>query len=137
MIVTAPCASLGQSHRCGQLNLLARGKLVAIHFEVCPQGAREEGLHFQDPCSPNAEGLHRAAGEEAEEDNIGGGDGGSRGEGKGLDPVVAALIKKLPPGGMEWTIDKRVTWLQMMEMAFRVAYQPEDVDPITIKKGSQ
>jgi hypothetical protein len=59
----------------------------------------------------------------------GGGDG-SDGE---LDPVIAALTRKLPPTGQPWPTEARVRWLQMMEMAFQEAYG-ETPDQITIAR---
>jgi hypothetical protein len=39
------------------------------------------------------------------------------------DPLIAALLAKLPPGGAaEWQQDARITWLQMMAMAFDAVY---------------
>jgi len=38
------------------------------------------------------------------------------------DPLIAALIQKLPPLGSEWAIPDRITWLTMMTMAFQLAY---------------
>jgi hypothetical protein len=60
----------------------------------------------------------------------GGGDGGN-----GLDPLVAALIQKLPPNGEDWPATERVTWLRMIAMAFQMAYGQSD--EIEIKKVSQ
>lgn len=42
------------------------------------------------------------------------------------DPLIAALIQKLPPEG-NWPVDQRVAWLNLMKMAFQVCYgaQPE------------
>lgn len=64
--------------------------------------------------------------EKAKDDTSGGGGG--------LDPVIAALIQKLPRGNKEWSADERVTWLQMMTMAFQMAYGA--TDNIEIKKAA-
>lgn len=61
-----------------------------------------------------------------ERSRSGGDDGGS-----GLDPVVAALIRKLPRQA-PFEADARVRWLQMIEMAFQDAYG--ETDPIDIKR---
>ncbi len=45
--------------------------------------------------------------------------------GGGLDPVIAALIQKLPRNKEPWPADQRVTWLQMIAMSFDLAYGPE------------
>jgi hypothetical protein len=58
--------------------------------------------------------------------DAGGGGGG------GADPLIRALIQKLPKSGEEWSADDRVTWLQMISMAFQMTYGP--VDAIEIKK---
>ncbi len=38
------------------------------------------------------------------------------------DPLIAALIQKLPPQGTDWSTANRITWLSMMTMAFQMAY---------------
>ncbi len=47
----------------------------------------------------------------------GGGDGGNE-----LDPVIRALVQKIPPPGSPWGVDEQVMWLRMMAMAFSMAY---------------
>jgi hypothetical protein len=42
-----------------------------------------------------------------------------------LDPLLAALIEKLPAGGSEWSTEDRQSWISMMEMAFNVVYRRE------------
>lgn len=56
----------------------------------------------------------------------------SGGSGGGKDPLIAALIQKLPKSGEQWPTDDRVTWLQMISMAFQMAYGAGE--PIEIKK---
>lgn len=51
----------------------------------------------------------------------GGGDDG----GDGLDPVIDALIKKLPDTTQPWPLDKRVKWLRWAANALDMLY-PED-----------
>ena len=63
----------------------------------------------------------------------GGGQGGGDGGGS-LDPLIAALIQKLPKHAdpsKPWPANDRVTWLQMTAMAFQMAYGA--VDPIDVK----
>jgi hypothetical protein len=56
------------------------------------------------------------------------------GDGGDLDPLIAALIQKLPAAGTTWLADERVTWLRMIAMAFQMAYgQTEEIE---IKKAS-
>lgn len=38
------------------------------------------------------------------------------------DPLLAALIDKLPPAGTKWSMDERRAWVSMLEMAFQVVY---------------
>ena len=39
------------------------------------------------------------------------------------DPLLAALIAKLPPAGSLWSTKRRVAWLNMVWMALDVAYE--------------
>lgn len=55
--------------------------------------------------------------EENERRNSGGGGGGATG-----DPLIDALIKKLPGTGSNWPKAERETWVTMMKMAFDLAY---------------
>lgn len=59
-----------------------------------------------------------------------GGGGGSGGD-DGRDPLIAALIQKLPKDSdpKPWPVEERVTWLRMTAMAFQMAYgQVENID---------
>lgn len=38
------------------------------------------------------------------------------------DPLLAALIKKLPQPGNEWPVDQQLAWLHMVAVAFRLVY---------------
>ncbi len=62
---------------------------------------------------------------EITEVDVGGGGGGPN------DPLIKALIQKLPPTG-PWIADERVTWLKMLAMAFQITYGQEP--NIDIKK---
>lgn len=85
-----------------------------------------------------------ASGGGPKDDARGGGSGGGGGGGGGggdeekptLDPVIAALIQKLPTSG-PWKTADREAWLSMMKMAFDMAYganpAPEPAKPV----GSQ
>jgi hypothetical protein len=66
-------------------------------------------------------GHHR----KVDEKPLGGGGGGGGGAGAD-DPLIAALIQKLPPAGTDWSTDERVAWLQLMIMGFQVAYGPKE-----------
>jgi hypothetical protein len=61
--------------------------------------------------------------------------GNGGGGGDDLDPLIGALIQKLPKAGEAWSVADRVTWLQMIAMAFQMAYGREA--EITIKADSQ
>jgi hypothetical protein len=41
---------------------------------------------------------------------------------KSADPLIEALIKRLPPGDTEWPVDKQLAWLNLMAMAFGTVY---------------
>jgi hypothetical protein len=47
------------------------------------------------------------------------------------DPLISALIEKLPPPGPAWSIEQRLVWLRMAAMAFDLAYGVDA--PIEIK----
>lgn len=47
------------------------------------------------------------------------------------DPLIQALIDKLPPEG-PWNVDDRINWLKLLTMAFQIAYG--SVENIEIKK---
>jgi hypothetical protein len=49
-----------------------------------------------------------------------------------IDPLLAALIKKLPASGSHWAVPERVMWLKMAAMAFQMVYTGED-DMFSIK----
>ncbi|MBL8597830.1 MAG: hypothetical protein JNL14_08850 [Devosia sp.] len=76
----------------------------------------------------------------AKENNVGGGAGGNgSGGGSGsdgnppdTDPLIAALIQKLPKA-RDWGIGQRVAWLQMIAMALQVNYGGDDEIEITVK----
>ncbi|BAM87705.1 hypothetical protein S58_16970 [Bradyrhizobium oligotrophicum S58] len=56
-------------------------------------------------------------------------------EAAGKDPLIDALIQKLPKTGDPWSADERVTWLQMISMAFQMTYGPTEA--IEIKKKGE
>ena len=58
------------------------------------------------------------------EENGGGGGGG--GDGLTGDPLIDALVKKLPKAGRQWPAAERQTWMKMMSMAFDLAYGVSD-----------
>lgn len=38
------------------------------------------------------------------------------------DPLIAALIAKLPPAGEEWPVEEQVKWLKLMAATFGLVY---------------
>jgi hypothetical protein len=38
------------------------------------------------------------------------------------DPLLAALIAKLPPSETDWPVDRQLAWLKMMAMGFATVY---------------
>jgi hypothetical protein len=46
--------------------------------------------------------------------------------GSGDDPLIAALIQKLPVPGTDWSADERVPWLQLTIISFEVACGPKE-----------
>ena len=38
------------------------------------------------------------------------------------DPLIAALIARLPANGVEWPTDQQLAWLRLMAMAFGTVY---------------
>jgi len=41
---------------------------------------------------------------------------------KSADPLIDALIKKIPPAGTEWPVEKQMAWLNLMAMSFGAVY---------------
>jgi hypothetical protein len=65
----------------------------------------------------------------------GGGNGG--GDGSNLDPLISALLLKLPKPADKFPKQARATWLQMMAMAFEMAYGPAGEIEIKAKQDGQ
>lgn len=53
------------------------------------------------------------------------------------DPLLSALISKLPAGGTEWAADKQKAWLDLMAMAFATVYgvAPSQFGKVTVLSG--
>ncbi|WP_119300889.1 hypothetical protein [Dongia deserti] len=62
----------------------------------------------------------------SERDDAGSKNGGGDDGGDKPDPLIGALIQKLPKAGSDWSVQERVMWLQMMSMAFQMAYGQKD-----------
>jgi hypothetical protein len=83
-------------------------------------GSRAPGPSAETAASSTSDPVQR-------NDFRGGGDGG----GNDVDPVIRALVQKIPPPGSPWGVDEQVMWLRMMAMAFSMAYGGKR--PITIQ----
>ena len=46
------------------------------------------------------------------------------------EPLIAAMLARLPAPGQPWSADERMAWLRMMAGAFDVVYGPQS--PIAI-----
>jgi len=66
----------------------------------------------------------------------GSGGGGSGGGATG-DALLDALVAKLPKSGANFDITSRVTWLQMVAMAFQLAYGPAGEIDIKAKQNGK
>lgn len=73
--------------------------------------------------------------EEGSKGSSGSGGGAGAGSGGGIggsnDPLIKALIEKLPTHG-NWPVEDRINWLKMLVMGFQIAYGADD--EIEIKK---
>ena len=49
------------------------------------------------------------------------------------DPLLAALIAKLPPAGGEWPVDRQMAWLNLMAMAFGTVYGGDVSSRLVVK----
>ena len=59
--------------------------------------------------------------------------GNGNGGGGPLDPLLEAIIQKLPPPDKDWATDERVEWLRLFAMGLQQVYGK--ADPIEIKKA--
>jgi hypothetical protein len=85
---------------------------------------------FIDPVSgrfvkPGIPGREETRQETSEDQRGGGGGGGPN------DPLIKALIQKMPTQG-PWPVDERVNWLKLLTMAFQMTYGTEP--EIEVKK---
>lgn len=70
-------------------------------------------------------------------DGVGSGGGGGGGGGSGgnvgldLDPLLLALLQKIPPQGETWPKDRRVRWFKTFAMNVSQVYDTED-DPVEL-----
>jgi hypothetical protein len=62
----------------------------------------------------------------AEERKGGGGGGGRDDVGLDLDPLLIALLQKIPPQGEEWPKDRRLRWFKTFAMNVSQVYDDDD-----------
>lgn len=53
------------------------------------------------------------------------------------DPLIAALIAKLPASGESWPVDRQLAWLKMMAQAFAVVYGGDAVTKLDQSTSQQ
>ncbi|ADX45559.1 hypothetical protein Acav_1639 [Paracidovorax avenae ATCC 19860] len=63
--------------------------------------------------------------------SCGGGNGGGPSDGLNLDPLLIALLQKIPPQGSAWPKDRRVRWFRTFAMNVSEVYDTED-DPVEL-----
>jgi hypothetical protein len=72
-------------------------------------------------------------GQEPKQEKTGGGNGnGGDGPEFNLDPLLIALLQKIPPQGEKWPKDKRVRWFKTFAMNVSQVYDGDDDQPIEL-----
>lgn len=73
----------------------------------------------------------------ADENGKGGGGGGGDGIGLDLDPLLLALLQKIPNRGQEWPAEKRLRWFKTFAMNVSQVYDEDDTPvELKIEKGA-
>lgn len=54
-----------------------------------------------------------------------------------FDPLLSALISKLPPAGTEWPMDRQLAWLNLMAMAFGTVYGGEAAGQLAAERAKK
>ena len=47
------------------------------------------------------------------------------------DPLIQALVKKLPKPNSSWSLEDRAKWLRAAAIIFNLVYKPDAADPKT------
>ena len=68
----------------------------------------------------------------APEPRKGGSGGGDDGDGLDLDPLLVALLKKLPPVGEEWPQEPRARWMRTLAMNLSQIYDTGGHPPVDL-----
>jgi hypothetical protein len=71
--------------------------------------------------------------EEKSRDDFGGSGGSGGSEGLDLDPLLIALLKKIPPADKGWPAANRVRWFRTFAMNVSQIYDAEDSSPVEMK----
>ena len=64
--------------------------------------------------------------------NNGGGGGGTGGDELNLDPLLIALLKKIPPSSKGWPSAQRVRWFRTFAMNVSQIYDGDDDAPVEL-----
>lgn len=108
------------------------------------RSAKQAGFfeHGEDrlvkPALPGTKPLAGQAEAEGEKGKKEGGAGGGSGSGGGdvelnLDPLLIALLKKIPPKEDGWPPNKRVRWFKTFAMNVSEIYDADDDDPVELE----
>lgn len=81
-------------------------------------------LPLTKPIAPQGSGTQK--------ENMLGGNGGGGGEDHELDPLLVALLKKIPSPEKGWPAAQRIRWFRTFAMNVSQIYDPED-DPVEMK----
>jgi hypothetical protein len=108
--------------------------------QVFENSAQQTGFREHGPnrlVMPAVMVLPPRTGEAGSGSGGGGGEGGGGGNGGGsnigldLDPLLIALLQKIPGQGEEWPKDRRVRWFRTFAMNVSQVYDPDD-DPVEL-----
>lgn len=86
---------------------------------------------------PNLKGVAAPAPAPAEDTTRkGGGSGGGGDVGLDLDPLLIALLQKIPPQGSEWPRDRRLRWFRTFAMNVSEVYDAEG-EPVELEVNAK
>ena len=64
---------------------------------------------------------------------MGRGNGSGEGTGLDLDPLLIALLKKIPSADKEWSAQTRLRWFRTFAMNVSQIYDADEDDPVEMK----
>lgn len=121
-------------------------KAMAFFIAACKEAAIPLSAHIKLPKVAKANGVlkakkaRQAAADEAAGVDDAGDGGGNRSTELGLDPLLVALLQKIPAQGEQWPQDKRLRWFKTFAMNVSQVYDDDD-EPveltIDVKKDSE